>query len=63
MNYLELFIGQIPEAIYFALFIIVGKNLKKKRFLFTALMILEYFILTRIFVYNIYLQVLYCFIR
>lgn len=55
----ELFLGQIPEAIYFALFMIYAKNLKEKRLLFTFLMILEYFILTRIFFLNIYFQVLY----
>lgn len=38
---LELFLGQIPEAIYFALFMIYAKNLKTKRLLYTILMILE----------------------
>lgn len=62
MNLLELFIGQVPEAIYFALFLILGKNIKNKRILFILLMVLEYFLLTRIFVYNIYFQIIYCFL-
>ena len=31
MDLMELFLGQIPEAIYFALFMIFTKNLKEKR--------------------------------
>ena len=45
MNYLELFLGQIPEAIYFSLFMIYAKDLKEKRILFTILMIAEYLLL------------------
>lgn len=39
---LQLFVGQIPEAIFFALFMIYAKDLKDKRFLFTLLMVVEY---------------------
>ena len=39
---LELIIGQIPEAIYFALFMIYAKGLKEKRILFTVLMVNRY---------------------
>ena len=39
---LEILIGQIPEAIYFSLFMIFAKNLKSKRILFIILMIAEY---------------------
>ena len=39
---LEILIGQIPEAIYFSLFMIFAKKLKSKRILFTLLMIIEY---------------------
>lgn len=56
---LELFLGQIPEAIYFALFMIFTKRLKEKRILFIILMILEYILLTRIIYYNLYFQILY----
>ena len=58
---LELIIGQIPEAIYFSLFMIYAKGLKDKRILFTVLMVAEYILLTRIFIFNIYFQILYTF--
>lgn len=45
MNILELLIGQIPEAIFLALFMIVGKNLKTKRILFVTLVTVEYLFL------------------
>ena len=56
---LELIIGQIPEAIYFALFMIYAKGLKDKRILFTVLMVSEYILLTRFLIYNIWFQILY----
>ena len=59
---LELFLGQIQEAIYFALFMIYAKNLKTKRLLYTILMTLEYVLLTRIIYYNLWFQVLYTFL-
>lgn len=55
----ELLLGQIPEAIYFALFMIYAKNLKEKRLLFTFLMVVEYIILTRIIMFNSWFQILY----
>lgn len=59
---MELFIGQIPEAIYFALFMIFVKNIHEKRFLFTILMIVEYLLLVRFIHYNIWFQITYTFI-
>lgn len=56
---LELFLGQIPEAIYFALFMIYAKGLKEKRILFVVLMVLEYLLLTRIIFFNLWFQILY----
>lgn len=56
---LELLLGQIPEAIYFALFMIFTKELKTRRILFTTLMIIEYFILMRIFPYSIWSHILF----
>ena len=53
IDILELLIGQIPEAIFFSLFIILGKELKEKRLLFTFLMVLQYFIIANLFPYNI----------
>ena len=59
---LELLLGQIPEAIFFALFMIYAKNLKEKRVLFILLMIAEYILLTRFIQFNIWLQISYIFI-
>lgn len=60
---LELFLGQIPEAIFFALFMIFAKDLKEKRVLFTILMIIEYIFLKYIVKlnYNILFQITYTF--
>lgn len=58
---LLLFLEKVCEAIFFSLFLILGKNLKEKRLLFTAIMIFEYIILTTIFQYSIWIQLLYTF--
>lgn len=42
MNLYELFLGQVPEAVYFALFLILTKKLKNRRLLFIAIMTIEY---------------------
>ena len=55
----QLLLGQIPEAMYFALFMILVKNIKEKRILFTILMILEYVFLKCFLVYNIWFQAMY----
>ena len=55
----QLLLGQIPEAIYFALFMIFTKQLKEKRMLFTFLMVLEYIFLKYFLTYTIWFQVLY----
>lgn len=57
----QLLLGQIPEAIYFALFMILVKNIKEKRILFTILMILEYIFLKLAFPFNMWFQVTYTF--
>lgn len=54
---LELLLGQIPEAIYFALFMIFVKDLKEKRLLFTILMVIEYTLLLHAMPYSIYAHV------
>jgi hypothetical protein len=59
---LEILLGQLPEPIYFALFMIYTKNLKEKRVLFTIFMIIEYFLLKSFIKYNIWFQILYTFI-
>ena len=59
MNWYELLMGQIPEAIFCALFIIVNKEIKEKRFIFTILMIVEYLLLKYALPYNSWFQILY----
>lgn len=56
---LEILLGQIPEVIYFALFMILTKNLKEKRIKFTVLMIIEYLLLKYLIEFNIWFQVSY----
>lgn len=55
----QLLLGQIPEAVYFALFMIFTKQLKEKRISFIILMILEYVFLKYFLVYNVWFQVMY----
>lgn len=59
MEFLQLFLGQVPEAIFIALFMIFVKNLKTKRVLFTLIMIVEYLLLMSLFVYNWMFHILY----
>lgn len=61
MDLAELLIGQIPEAIYFALFMVFAKGLKDKRILFTIIMIFEYLLLTQIIKFNVTFQLAYTF--
>lgn len=60
---LELLLGQIPEAIYFALFMIFTKELKSKRFLYVALMIAEYLLLKHFIEFSIWFQIAYTLIQ
>lgn len=60
-NILIIFLEKVYEAIYFALFLIYGKNLKEKRILFITIMILEYLILKYFIKFNIYFQIAYTF--
>lgn len=57
MDLAQIFLGQLPEAIYFALFMIYAKNLKTKKLLFTLTLIVEYFILKYIFIYSVWFNV------
>jgi len=60
---IEILIGQISEALYFALFLIYGKGLKNKRAIFTLLMIAEYLFLKHAvhLNYTIVFQITYTF--
>lgn len=59
VNLLEMLLGQVPEAIYFALFMIFTKKLKEKRVLFTILMIVEYLIIQKLIHFNVWLHIIY----
>lgn len=59
MNILEILFGQIPEAIYFALFMIYTKRLKRKRILFTVLTTIAYIILLNILPFSNWAHILY----
>ena len=56
---LEMVLGQIPEAIYFSLFMIFTKQLKEKRLLFILLMTIEYLIIQKLIHFDIWLQIIY----
>lgn len=59
MNLYELFLGQVPEAIYFALFLILTKNLKNKRLLFVIIMTIEYVLSMNIEMFSTWSHVIY----
>lgn len=59
MNLLEIILGQIPEAVYFAIFMLLVKELKSKRLLFVILMVAEYLLLWNTLPYSIWSYVLY----
>ena len=60
---LEILLGQIPEAVYFALFMIFTKQLKEKRILYITLMVIEYLLLKYFIEYNIWFQIAYTIIQ
>lgn len=59
MNVLEILLGQIPEAIYFALFMIFTNEIKTKRICFIASAILEYVLLLNAFPFDIWSHILF----
>lgn len=61
MNISELLLGQIPEAIYFSLFMVFTKSLKGHRVKFTLLMTLSYVLLLNIFPFSTWSHLL-CFV-
>lgn len=56
---LEMVLGQIPEALFFSLFMIFTKQLKEKRIMFIILMILEYLLIQKLIHFDIWLQIIY----
>lgn len=59
MNILEIILGQVPEAVYFAVFMILVKGLKSRRFIFIISMIIEYLLVLNVLPYSIWSYVLY----
>ena len=59
MNILEIILGQVPEAVYFAVFMILVKGLKTRRFTFIISMIIEYLLVLNVLPYSIWSYVLY----
>lgn len=59
MKLLEILLGQIPEAIYFALFMIYTKRLDKRCGLFISLMVIEYVLLLNALPFSIWSHILY----
>lgn len=55
----KLLLEQIPEAIYFALFLINTKQIKENRILFIVFMIIEYLMLKFCFPFDIKFQLTY----
>ena len=50
------------EPIYFALFLIIGKDLKNKRLLLTCIMIFEFYMLKDFIKFNVWFQFIYTFV-
>lgn len=59
MDILEITLGQIPEALYFALFMIFTNEIKTKRVCFIASTILEYVLIFNAFPYNNWAHILF----
>ena len=58
---LMIFLEQILEAIYFSMFLIIVKNIKSKRILFTLIMIFEYLALKHFIKLSVWFQLIYTF--
>lgn len=54
-------LAQLPEPVYFSLFLIIGKNIKERRLLLIGIMAIQYFLLACIFQYNVWFQLIYTF--
>lgn len=61
-NLILIILEKVLEAVYFALFLIYGKKLEKKRLLFIILMIAEYLLLKSAIKYDVMFQFLYIFL-
>ena len=61
-TFLRFILGRFIEPIYFALFLIIGKDLKNKRLLLIGIMTFEFVMLTYILPFNVLFQFIYTFI-
>ena len=52
---------KVLEAVYFSLFLIIGKNIKEKRLLLICIMIFEYLMLKHFIKYDVWFQLIYTF--
>ena len=52
---------KVVEAIYFAMFLIIGKNIKNKKLLFIGIMVFEYLMLKYFINFSVYFQLAYTF--
>lgn len=59
MEILEILLGQIPEAMFCALFLIYTKELRENKLIFTIFMIVEYLLLKYSFPFNSWFHILY----
>jgi len=58
MNWLELLLGQIPEGIFLAWFMILSKGIKTRRLEFTLYVVAEYLLVKYTFRYSYYFHIL-----
>lgn len=56
-----LLLEKVCEAVYFSLFLIIGKNIKSKRLLLIGIMIFEYLALKHFIHFNVWFQLAYTF--
>lgn len=52
---------KVLEAVYFAMFLLMGKNIKNKKLLFIGIMVFEYLMLTNYIEFNVWFQLIYTF--
>lgn len=55
------FLEKIVEAIYFAMFLLIGKDIKNKKLLFIGIMVFEYLMLKSFINFSVYFQLAYTF--
>ena len=55
------FLEKMVEAIYFAMFLLIGKDIKNKKLLFIGIMVFEYLMLKSFINFSVYFQLAYTF--